>query len=265
MSNSFVPRSNPRPANPRTREQRTAKRTSHRVSIALVLISSTRAANWLIAAAIVSCAMVTVWAGQAPSLPSAPMHYGAFTLKFGTDGGLSLDGQGWPSFKGTWKADGDVLTLSTPMERCDGVGRYRVRLEGAHLLLTLIDDGCEPRKMILHDSRWLPDGEKPPVAARQIVRTSGDRVGNLPVAGSSKGSWPSFRGPQRVGSRRRPAPARSMERHNGREHPLAHADSRPCAFEPHRLGRPHLRHDRDQQQAERDVQAGPVRRRRRVR
>ena len=127
------------------------------------------------------------------------MHYGAFTLKFGTDGGLSLDGQGWPSFKGTWKADGDVLTLSTPMEHCDGVGRYRVRLEGAHLLLTLIDDGCEPRKMILHDSRWLPDGEKPPVAARQIVRTSGDRVGNLPVGGSSKGSWPSFRGPNASG------------------------------------------------------------------
>ena len=127
------------------------------------------------------------------------MHYGAFTLKFGTDGGLSLDGQGWPSFKGTWKADGDVLTLSTPMERCDGAGRYRFRLEGTHLLLTLIDDGCEPRKMILHDSRWLPDGEKPPVAARRIVRTGGDRVGNLPVAGSSKGSWPSFRGPNASG------------------------------------------------------------------
>ena len=127
------------------------------------------------------------------------MHYGAFTLKFGTDGGLSLDGQGWPSFKGTWKADGDVLTLSTPMERCDGSGRYRFRLEGTHLLLTLIDDGCEPRKMILHDSSWLPDGEKPPAAARQIVRTGGDRVGNLPIAGSIKGSWPSFRGPNASG------------------------------------------------------------------
>ena len=53
--------------------------------------------------------------------------------------------------------------------------------------------------MILHDSSWLPDGEKPAVAARRIVRTGGDSARDLPVAGSSKGSWPSFRGPNASG------------------------------------------------------------------
>ena len=93
-------------------------------------------------------------------LPSKPLHYGFFTLKFATDGTFALEGQGWPTFNGTWKVANDELTLLTPaMRDCTGPGRYRFRLEGTQLMLSLIADECEARRMIVHDSTWLPEGE----------------------------------------------------------------------------------------------------------
>jgi len=66
-------------------------------------------------------------------------------------------------------------------------------------VLTLIDDGCEPRRMILHDSTWIPDGEKRLIPERRLVRTGSDTSVKLPVAAPTAGSWPSFRGPNASG------------------------------------------------------------------
>jgi len=132
---------------------------------------------------------------QSSAVPTTPLHYGFFTLKLSPDGTFALQGEGWPTFNGSWKANKDELTITTPsVQDCGGPGRYRFRLDGTHLLLGLIDDGCVLRRMILHDSTWLPEGEKPAIPERKIVRTGRDGAITLPQAAASKGSWPSFRG-----------------------------------------------------------------------
>ncbi len=128
------------------------------------------------------------------------MRYGVFTVTFSSDGVFLLEGQGWPTFKGVWKAEQDQLTVTTPaVKDCKSTGRYRFRLDETHLLLALIADECEPRRMILHDSTWIPDGERRVIAERKIIRTGGDSRINLPPAAPSEGSWPSFRGPNASG------------------------------------------------------------------
>ncbi len=153
---------------------------------------------WLGAVAL--CGVTSAVTAQ-PTLPSAPLHYRLFTLTFAADGALTLEGQGWPAFKGTWKAAKGEVTLVTtggPPE-CTEAGRYRFRVEGTQLLLTLAGDNCVPRRMILHDSVWLPQGEKPQVPERQIARTGSPITPKLPVAAPADGSWPSFRGPNASG------------------------------------------------------------------
>ena len=145
-------------------------------------------------------AMASVKSQQPLLPPSTPLHYGAFTLKLAPGGVMTLEGQGWPTLNGTWKAVNNELTVSTPAAPdCAASGVYRFRLDGAHLLLTLIKDACEPRRMILHDSTWVPEGEKPIIPARRIVRTGNDSPPTLPAAAPSTGSWPSFRGPNASG------------------------------------------------------------------
>jgi outer membrane protein assembly factor BamB len=161
-----------------------------------VRIDPARRLGWLWVT-VLACTTVAV--GTQPLPPSTPLHYGAFTLRFAPDGAFALEGQGWPAFNGTWKAVNDQLTMSTPaVQDCAGPGRYRFHLDGTHLVMTLIDDACEPRRMILHDSTWLPEGEKPAIAERKIIRTGGETT-KLPAAVSAKGSWPSFRGPNAAG------------------------------------------------------------------
>lgn len=135
------------------------------------------------------------------TVPSTPLRYGAFTLKLGADGALALTGQGWPQFNGTWKAEKDELTLSTTggPKGCEAAGRYRFRVEGTRLLVTLVADDCVPRRMILHDSTWLPETEKPAIPDRNIVRKGPNAAPELPAAAAAKGSWPSFRGPNASG------------------------------------------------------------------
>ncbi len=162
-------------------------------------VDNNRRFVWLGAAAVVSAAAVVQ---TQPVLlpPATPLHYGAFTVRFAPGGAFSLGGQGWPTFGGTWNATKDELAIATPtVPKCTDTGRYRFRVEGTHLLLTVIDDRCEPRRMILHDSTWLPEGEKPAVAARRIIRTGGDAIPTLPAAAPAAGSWPSFRGPNASG------------------------------------------------------------------
>jgi outer membrane protein assembly factor BamB len=163
-------------------------------------IAYIRSIAWLCAAAL-SHAATAAKAQEAPPLPSTPLHYGFFTMTFISEGALTLEGQGWPAFKGTWKVEKDEVSLVTNggPAGCSQAGRYRFRIEGTHLLLTLVADDCVPRRMILHDSAWLPEGEKPQVPDRKIVRAGADTAPKLPTAAPTKGSWPSFRGPNASG------------------------------------------------------------------
>jgi outer membrane protein assembly factor BamB len=165
----------------------------------VVLIRSLRRIGWLYALTTIGFA-AAIAAQQAPSLPPGPLHYGAFSIRFSQDGAFALQGQGWPAFTGTWAAANDELTISTPaVQGCAAPGRYRFRLDSTHVRLILVDDGCEPRRMILHDSVWLPEGEKPAIAERRIVRVGPETAPKLPTPAAATGSWPSFRGPNASG------------------------------------------------------------------
>ncbi len=102
---------------------------------------------------------------------------------------------------GTWKAAGEEVTISTkggPPE-CAQPGRYTFQIEGAHLRLTVAEDLCTPRRMILDRSEWRPEGEAPKIEPRSLVRTGPDKAPALPAAAPAKGSWPSFRGANAAG------------------------------------------------------------------
>jgi outer membrane protein assembly factor BamB len=154
-----------------------------------------RTAPWLLTAALAST-IIAVNAQQTSPLPPAPLHYGFFTITFAADGALTMSGEGWPGFTGTWKVEKDEVTVVTTggPAGCSAEGRYRFRVEGTRLLLALIADDCVPRRMILHDSAWLPEGEKPHIPERKIVRTGPEKAPKLPAAAPAKGSWASFRG-----------------------------------------------------------------------
>jgi len=136
-----------------------------------------------------------------PGLPSAPMAFGAFTATFAADGAFVLEGQGWPPFKGAWKAVGGAIEItSTGGGRgCDGVGRYTARVDGVHVSFTLVSDGCETRRMILDRSTWRPAGTAAARSERRIIRTPGPARGTLPKPAPAAGAWPSFRGPRASG------------------------------------------------------------------
>jgi outer membrane protein assembly factor BamB len=53
--------------------------------------------------------------------------------------------------------------------------------------------------MILDRSQWLPQGQKPLVPVRRILRTAGHATGALPRPAPATGNWPSFRGPEASG------------------------------------------------------------------
>jgi outer membrane protein assembly factor BamB len=162
-------------------------------------IASAPIAAWLLAAALSSTPAVE--ARQGSTIPSTPLQYGFFTMTLAADGALAIEGEGWPAFKGTWKTENDQVSLVTTggPAGCAAPARYRFRIDGTRLLLTLIADDCVPRRMILHDSAWLPRGEKPRIPERRIVRSGPGTTPALPAAAPSAGSWPSFRGPNASG------------------------------------------------------------------
>jgi outer membrane protein assembly factor BamB len=53
--------------------------------------------------------------------------------------------------------------------------------------------------MILDGSTWSPDGEVKTTTPRRMVRSAGARAPARPDPNTSKGNWPSFRGPQASG------------------------------------------------------------------
>jgi outer membrane protein assembly factor BamB len=140
--------------------------------------------------------MVTAVRGQA-TLPSTPLVFGVFSARFGADGTFGIEGEGWPTFKGSWKIDGDRIELMSPggPGGCDGSGTYRIRTANQHVRFELLDDACRPRVMILDNSEWRLATEPEAIAPRSIVRTGVASRAALPTAAPATGSWPSFRGP----------------------------------------------------------------------
>ena len=44
-------------------------------------------------------------------LPTGPLKFGEFAASFHADGSFHLEGWGWPTMNGTWKLQGDEITL----------------------------------------------------------------------------------------------------------------------------------------------------------
>jgi hypothetical protein len=126
------------------------------------------------------------------------LRFGAFAATFLADRSFTLQGQGWPPFKGTWTTDGNALELTTPSapDGCNKPGRYQLSAEGPHVTFAVISDACVPRRMILDRSTWRPEGEPDARPERRIVRTELGRPAPVRAPAAAAGSWPSFRGPQ---------------------------------------------------------------------
>lgn len=158
--------------------------------------------------AVPACAAVLLFAilapsAQSPTLPATPLQYGAFTARFAPDGVLTIqpEGSGLPPLTGTWKTDRDELTVMTTggPPQCATAGRYRFRIEATRVALSVVQDECTVRRLVLDGSIWRPVGETPLIAERRTSRTGPDRAPALPKPASAKGSWPSFRGPNAAG------------------------------------------------------------------
>ncbi|MGI8735433.1 MAG: PQQ-binding-like beta-propeller repeat protein [Pyrinomonadaceae bacterium] len=134
-------------------------------------------------------------------LPSNPLTFGAFVVKFDPGGTFRLEGKGWPALNGNWKLLGPEIELmmSGGPGGCDGPGRYRLRRDGAGVGFDLVADQCKVRQMILNRSTWTPAGETKTLPARRIMRTAGSRPPSRPDSKTAHGSWPSFRGTQASG------------------------------------------------------------------
>ena len=115
---------------------------------------------------------------------------------------LSLEGPGWPAMSGTWTMNGDGVTLQNQAgpEACAQPGRYTLTIDGTRVSFALVADTCEPRRMIMDRSQWIPAGLVPPPPVRTIGHTGGPAKKALAPAGHFAGTWPSFRGPEASGS-----------------------------------------------------------------
>jgi outer membrane protein assembly factor BamB len=124
-----------------------------------------------------------------------------FAGRFDTDGTFSIQGRDWSPLRGTWKTSGTQIELVSADKTmgCEAPGTYRFRIDGTHLLLDLVSDTCEDRRVLLDHSTWVPVEEPAIRAARRIERTAVDVARRLPMPASPRGSWPSFRGPQASG------------------------------------------------------------------
>src|SRR5262245_23318378 len=135
-------------------------------------------------------------------LPETPLRYGALRARFAPEGTLTIEGQGWPGFSGSWRAEGETLILKTSggPAGCEAEARYTFRRQGTRVGFELVKDECTPRRMMLDKSLWVPSDEPRVVPERRIARTQATaRRGALPGAAPAAGSWPSFRGPQASG------------------------------------------------------------------
>ena len=126
------------------------------------------------------------------ALPSTPLTFGFFTARFDPSGTFTLEGEGWPPFKGTWKVEA-AFVLSTPdVRNCAGEGRYRLAVDNGLVHFDVESDGCQPRRMIVDRSTWRPAGTVEPIAARHIARTGADRVGRCRPRRARRGAGRRF-------------------------------------------------------------------------
>jgi outer membrane protein assembly factor BamB len=135
------------------------------------------------------------------TIPADPLKFGAFTVRFDPGGTFSIASTDWPPVKGNWRVEGNEIELkiSEGPGGCDGPGRYRIRSQGNAIGFDVIEDQCQVRRMIIDRSTWSPASEARVIPVRNIVRTGNEKTINLAAAKSSKGSWPSFRGPAASG------------------------------------------------------------------
>jgi outer membrane protein assembly factor BamB len=138
---------------------------------------------------------------QTPKLPTDSISFGAFTARFDPAGTYTLQGKGWPKMDGTWKQTGAELefSMSGGPGGCDTPGRYSFKYDGNKLVFEKIADTCQIRHMIFDQSSWLPSGVTEARPARVISVTSSAKPPAKPDPASTKGSWPSFRGPSASG------------------------------------------------------------------
>ena len=143
----------------------------------------------------------------------------------------------------------------------------RSAVDGPAVGLDVIADDCQVRQMILDRSRWLPPGMRHCAAAGdRIVRTAGTAKTPLtcPLAGQPATGRRSAAAKRRASRDKQDLPD-TWNPATGENILWRTPIPGPRALEPDRLGRHDLRHERDQQPRQRDVQARPLRRRRRIR
>ena len=180
-----------------------------------------------------------VAAQQSPAqLPSSNLQYAAFTAQFAPGGVFRLEGSGWPTFTGTWKSEGDEVTLVTtggPAATCAAPAKYRYVVEKTRVRLVVVADDCVPRRMILNESTWRPQGEAAPVAERRIVLSRGAGPRGVTKAGGGEGqlaivSWSGRRRDRRrsesAGQVGRARPARTFS--GRRRSPVSRTRARSC-------------------------------------
>jgi outer membrane protein assembly factor BamB len=139
-----------------------------------------------------------------PTLPSNPLKFGAFIIRFDRGGTFTLQGQGWPALSGNWKTDGAVveLKMSGGPGGCDGSGRYEFHADGERsqrVSFKLVSDECQVRRIIVDGSVWTPAEEARVIPVRHIRLTPGAKLSSRSDQKNSNQSWPSFRGPQASG------------------------------------------------------------------
>ena len=207
--------------------------------------------------------VATPGAALQPSIPTIPLTYGFFTTQFSADGSFSLKGDGWPTFAGTWKADGGQIELTTPGVRdCEPQARYSYQLDGGRLRLGVVTDTCMPRRMILDRSAWRAVGEAEAIPIRRIATRVAERLPPLPAAAAGDRQLALVPRPRGFRRRGLAAPAGSVGPEDRQNILWRTRDPRAGTLEPRRLGQSRFRDQRHQQPRRRDVQARPLRRRR---
>jgi outer membrane protein assembly factor BamB len=135
------------------------------------------------------------------ALPSENLKFGVFIAQFDPAGTFTIQGDRGPKITGSWKSTGNEIELvSSPAPPgCMGPGRYNVRVEGRRVGFELVNDDCQLRRMIFAGSQWGPATEVKTIPPRAIKRTGGTKISLRGSSKPTKGSWPSFRGPEASG------------------------------------------------------------------
>ena len=125
---------------------------------------------------------------QKPSIPDAPLAFGAFSAQFRGDGTFSIAGEGWPSMRGRGR-DRLRVALRLAGRRPSAAARaVHGRRERPAVTFTLVSDGCVARRMILDRSQWLPASEATAVPERRIVADRSGRARDCPRAAAATGA-----------------------------------------------------------------------------